>query len=107
MPVSYVAPSITRLLFLSKSPSGSGTIVELSAHGLVCIRAGQAMAAHNSGGMVIVQVERVVESGTLPPRCVHLPAALVDKARRACHLISIVVQPWTIVHSPEGLRSGW
>ena len=39
-----------------------------------CIsHARQAMAAHNSGGLVIVQVERVVERGSLPPRHVHLP----------------------------------
>ena len=37
------------------------------------------MAAHNTGGVVIVQVERVVASGTLPARLVHLPGAIVDK----------------------------
>ena len=39
----------------------------------------QAMAAHNSGGIVIVQVERLVASGTLPCRSVHIPGAIVDK----------------------------
>ena len=39
----------------------------------------QAMAAHNTGGIVIVQVERVVASGTLSARLVHLPGAIVDK----------------------------
>jgi len=39
----------------------------------------QAIAAHGSGGLVIVQVERIVEKGSLNPRMVHLPAALVDK----------------------------
>ncbi len=37
-----------------------------------------AMAAHNSGGIVIVQVERVAESGTLHPRQVKIPGILVD-----------------------------
>ncbi|KAL3142433.1 hypothetical protein ABBQ38_002764 [Trebouxia sp. C0009 RCD-2024] len=38
-----------------------------------------AMAAHNSGGIVIVQVERVVERGSLPTRTAHIPGAIVDK----------------------------
>jgi propionate CoA-transferase len=37
-----------------------------------------AMAAHNSGGIVIVQVERLAESGTLNPRNVKIPGILVD-----------------------------
>ena len=37
-----------------------------------------ATAAHNSGGIVIVQVERVAERGTLNPRQVKIPGILVD-----------------------------
>ncbi|MEI6560128.1 MAG: acyl CoA:acetate/3-ketoacid CoA transferase [Rhodospirillaceae bacterium] len=37
-----------------------------------------AMAAHNSGGVVIVQVERLAESGSLHPRQVKIPGVLVD-----------------------------
>ena len=37
-----------------------------------------AMAVHNSGGKVIVQVERLAERGTLNPRQVKFPGVLVD-----------------------------
>ncbi len=37
-----------------------------------------AMAVKNSGGTVIVQVERVCEYGTMPPRQVVIPGILVD-----------------------------
>ena len=37
-----------------------------------------AMAAHNCGGRVIVQVERVAERGSLNPRHVKIPGIMVD-----------------------------
>ena len=37
-----------------------------------------AMAAHNSGGIVIAQVERLAERGSLNPRQVKIPGVLVD-----------------------------
>lgn len=37
-----------------------------------------ASAAHNSGGIVIVQVERIAERGSLNPREVKIPGIMVD-----------------------------
>ena len=37
-----------------------------------------AYAAHNAGGIVIAQVKRLAESGSLPPQAVRVPGILVD-----------------------------
>ena len=42
-----------------------------------------AMAVHNSGGIVIAQVEQLAESHSLPPRQVKVPGVLVDCVVRA------------------------
>ena len=37
-----------------------------------------ALAAHNSGGIVLAQVRQVVEAGTLNPRSIRIPGVMVD-----------------------------
>ncbi len=38
----------------------------------------QALAARNNGGIVIVQVKRVVSNGSIPPQQIHVPGVLID-----------------------------
>ncbi len=55
-----------------------------------------AMAAHNSGGIVIAQVERLAERGSLNPRQVKIPGVLVDcvvlAAKPEHHMQTFVTQ---------------
>ena len=59
-------------------------------HEVVCSeQAVMAAAVHNCGGFVIVQVEDVVENGSLDPRRVQIPGCIVDyivKAEPQLHL---------------------
>ncbi|MEE4376268.1 MAG: acyl CoA:acetate/3-ketoacid CoA transferase [Candidatus Competibacteraceae bacterium] len=48
-----------------------------------------ATAVHNSNGIVIVQVERIAERGTLNPKLVKIPGVLVD-----CLVVSDPEQHW-------------
>lgn len=56
-------------------PAGN---VSMEREALVIDGLAQAMAVRNSGGVVIVQVERIAARGALNPREVQIPAALVD-----------------------------
>lgn len=56
-------------------PAGN---VTMEREALVIDNLAQAMAVRNSGGVVVVQVERIAARGALNPRQVELPAALVD-----------------------------
>lgn len=52
--------------------------VTMEREALIIDNLAQAMAVKNSGGLVIVQVERTVARGSLSPREVQIPGALVD-----------------------------
>jgi len=54
-----------------------------------------ATAVHNVGGLVIVQVERVAESGSLSPREVKIPGVLVD-----CVVVSQPGHHWQTFGTP-------
>ena len=54
-----------------------------------------AMAARNSGGLVIVQVERIAESGTLNPRQVKIPGVMVD-----CVVVADPAHHWQTFSTP-------
>jgi propionate CoA-transferase len=61
-----------------------------------------AMAAHNSGGLVIVQVEQVVERGELNPRQVKIPGVLVDCvviAEKAEHHMQTFITPYSAAYA--------
>ncbi|ODA68435.1 Acetate CoA-transferase YdiF [Methyloligella halotolerans] len=59
----------------SADPSGNLSM-EKESLTLDCLA--QAMAAYNNGGIVIAQVERIVEQGSIMPKDVKIPGIIVD-----------------------------
>lgn len=52
--------------------------IGMEEEGMIPESLSAAQAAKNSGGLVIVQVKRVVRRGSLPPKSVKIPGILVD-----------------------------
>lgn len=73
----YKATKIDVAFIRGTSADPAGNIsMEKEALTLDCLA--QAMAAHNNGGIVIAQVERIVEEGSIRPKEVKIPGILVD-----------------------------
>ncbi len=73
----YKATPIDVALIRATSADPSGNL-SMEKECLTLDSLAQAMAAHNNGGVVIAQVERIVEQGSIKPKDVRVPGILVD-----------------------------
>ena len=73
----YKATPINVALIRATSADPSGNL-SMEKECLTLDVLAQAMAAHNNGGVVIAQVERIVEQGSIKPKDVKVPGILVD-----------------------------
>ncbi len=63
-----------------------------------------ALAAHNTGGLVIAQVRRVAANGSLRPHAVHVPGVLVDLVVEAPDMLQTTATPYDPAISGEVIR---
>ncbi|MCR9121383.1 MAG: acyl CoA:acetate/3-ketoacid CoA transferase [Phyllobacteriaceae bacterium] len=63
-----------------------------------------ALAAHNNGGIVIAQVRRVAQNGSIRPHDVHVPGILVDHVVEAPDMLQTTATPYDPAISGELIR---
>ncbi|MGI9509528.1 MAG: acyl CoA:acetate/3-ketoacid CoA transferase [Geminicoccaceae bacterium] len=63
-----------------------------------------ALAARNSGGVVIAQVRRVAKNGSIRPKDVHVPGILVDHVVEAPDMLQTTETPYDPAISGELIR---
>ena len=63
-----------------------------------------ALAAHNRGGLVIAQVRRVAQNGSIRPHDVHVPGILVDVVVEAPDMLQTTGTPYDPAISGELIR---
>ena len=73
----YTATKIDIAFIRGTSADPNGNI-SLEKEALTLDNLAQAIAARNNGGIVIAQVERIVEAGSIRPKDVKVPGILVD-----------------------------
>ncbi|MGU3540825.1 acyl CoA:acetate/3-ketoacid CoA transferase [Methylobacterium sp. A54F] len=73
----YTATKIDVAFIRGTSADPSGNLC-MAKEALTLDNLAQAMAARNNGGIVIAQVERIVEQGSIKPKDVRVPGMLVD-----------------------------
>jgi propionate CoA-transferase len=81
--------------FLRGTTADPGGNITMEREALIMEALAVATAVHNAGGLVIVQVERVAENGSLSPREVKIPGILVD-----CVVVSQPEHHWQTFGTP-------